>query len=92
MAASVSYSVTETKLFRPLRQRIRARSAFLGELFSCGYCLGHWVAFSLVAIYQPRLFESWWLLLDYFLTALAVSWLSAVQWVLMCLLMSTTNK
>jgi hypothetical protein len=49
------------------------------------------VAFVLVAVYKPKLFEFWWLL-DYFLTALVIAWLSGLQWVLMCLLMEKTGK
>lgn len=45
----------------------------------------------MVAIYRPRLFESWWLL-DYLLTALVVAWIAAFQWVLMCWLMSYAEK
>ena len=90
VTASISYTVTETKLFRPVRERVREES-FLGRLLSCGYCFGHWVALVLVVIYRPRLFDAWWLL-DYFLTILAIAWLSGVQWVLMCLLMDKTGK
>jgi len=64
---------------------------FLGIFFSCGYCLGHWVAFALVAIYRPRLFEFWWLL-DYFLTALVIAWLAAFQWIIMYWLMKLAGK
>ncbi len=90
VTASISFSVTEMKLFKPLRERFRAES-FLGRMLSCGYCFGHWVAFALVAIYQPRLFYAWWPL-DYFITALAVAWLGGVQWTLMCLLMKRAGK
>jgi hypothetical protein len=89
--ASISFTVAETKLFKPLRERVGGHSAFLGELFSCGYCLGHWTAFALVAIYRPRLFEIGFLL-DYFLTALVLAWLSAFQWVLLCWLIQKTGK
>lgn len=58
---------------------------------SCGYCFSHWVAFALVAIYHPRLLESWWLM-DYFFTALVIAWLSAFQWVLICWLMDKVEK
>ncbi|NOG82214.1 MAG: DUF1360 domain-containing protein [Planctomycetes bacterium] len=44
---------------------MKIKNSFLGELFSCSYCFGHWVAFAFVTIYQPKLFEVWWLL-DYF--------------------------
>lgn len=91
VTASVSFTVTETKLFLPLREWTKAGSPFFGDLLSCGYCFGHWVAFALVAVYQPRLFAGWWLL-DYFLTALIIAWLSAFQWLLMCWLMAKVEK
>lgn len=91
VTASVSFTVAETKLFLPLREWAMRINAYLGELLSCGYCLGHWVAFALVAIYQPRLFEFWWLL-DYFLTALVIAWLAAFQWIALCWLMERAGK
>ncbi len=91
VTASISFTVTETKLFKPLREWLTKKCSFLGDLFSCGYCFGHWVAFALVAIYKPKLFEFWWLL-DYFLTAIVIAWLSGIQWVLMCWLMEKTGK
>lgn len=91
VTASISFTVTETKLFRPLREWTSSKVPVLGSLFSCGYCFGHWVAFALVAIYRPRLFHAWWML-DYFVTALFISWLSGIQWVLMCLLVEKANK
>lgn len=91
VAASMSFSVAETKLFAQLREWVKMRSGFFGELASCGYCLGHWVAFVLVALYRPRLFHWWWLL-DYFLSALVIAWLAAFQWALMCWLMTKTDK
>jgi Protein of unknown function (DUF1360) len=91
VTACLSFTVSEAKIFLPVRVRIKKKSSFLGELFCCGYCLGHWVAFSLVAIYQPRIFTSWWLL-GYFLTALVIAWLSAFQYVLLCWLMERAGK
>ena len=91
VTASISFTVTETKLFKPLREWLKKKSAFLGELFACGYCFGHWVAFALVTAYKPRLFE-FCRLLDYFLTAVVIAWLSAVQWIFMCLIMQKTGK
>ena len=89
--AAMAFTVAETKLFAPWRQWVKARSAFCGELFGCGYCLGHWTAFALTALHRPRLFECWWPL-DYFLTALVVAWLSAFQWIVLCWLMQKTGK
>ncbi len=91
VTASIAFTVTETKLFKPLREWLQNKIPFLGELFSCGYCFGHWVAFALVAVYRPKLFGYWWLL-DYFLTALVIAWFSGFQWLLMCGLMDKAGK
>lgn len=91
VTASISFTVTETKIFQPVREAIKRRHVFFGELASCGYCFGHWVAFALVAIYRPRLFQGWWVL-DYLLTALVIAWLSAFQWALLCWLMDRIGK
>jgi hypothetical protein len=76
VTASVSFTVAEAKLFLLFREWCTRKLIFVGELMSCGYCLGHWVAFALFAIYRPRLFE-FWCLVDYFLTALVIAWLAA---------------
>ena len=86
VAASISFTVTETKLFKPFRIWFEGKNSFFEGLLKCGYCFGHWIAFALVVIYRPKLFESWWLL-DYYLTALIIAWLAGIQWVLMCWLM-----
>jgi len=91
VVASISFTVSKSKLFMPLRECAKKKMAYLGEFLSCGYCLGHWVSFGLVAIYQPKLFNFWWLL-DYFLTALVIAWLSASQWIVMCWLMEKAKK
>lgn len=91
VTASISFTVTETKIFMPLREWVKGENSFLGKLLSCGYCLGHWIAFVMVAIYKPKLFESQWLL-DYFLTGILIAWLSAFQWILMCWLMENIEK
>jgi hypothetical protein len=91
VTASMPFTVTETRLFLPLREWLKQKSVWAGNLSSRGYCLGHWIAFCLVAIYQPRLFQSWWLL-DYFLTALAIGWLAAIHWIVIFVLMEKTGK
>jgi hypothetical protein len=91
VTASVAFTFCETMLFAGLRDWVKERSAWLGKLACCGYCLGHWVAFVLVAIYRPRLFAGWWPL-DYFLTALVIAWLAAFQWATLCWLMGRAEK
>ncbi len=91
VTASISFTVTETKLFTRFREWVKGKSSFMGELVSCGYCTGHWVSFALVALYQPRLFDVWWPL-DYSLTALVIAWLAGLQWAIMCWLMQKAGK
>jgi hypothetical protein len=91
VAASVAFTLCETVLFAGLRERVKARSVCLGKHAGCGYCLGHWITFGLVAIYRPRLLEAWWRL-DYFLTALIIAWLAAFQWAALCWLMEKAGK
>lgn len=91
VTASISFSLSEARLFLPLREWAKRRNSYLGELLSCGYCLGHWISFGLVAVYRPILFDSWWLL-DYFLTALVIAWLAAFQWILLCYVMEKAGK
>ena len=91
VTASISFTVTETKLFRPLREWGWSKNSVLRELFSCGYCFGYWVAIGMTAIFQPRVFYSW-IWLDYFLTALVIAWIAAFQWVVMSWLMKQAEK
>ena len=91
ITASIAFTLSETKLFLPFRDWVSARSKFLGKLVNCGYCTGHWIAFALVAIYKPQFFQCC-VLFDYFLTAIAIAWLGAFQWILMCLLIKEAEK
>ena len=58
-AASISMTLTKAKVFSPLRQAVKAKSKFLGDLFSCPYCMSHWVSFLLVLVFQPRPIQVW---------------------------------
>ena len=91
VTTSIAFTVSESKLFLSLRNWFLQKIPILGKLFSCGYCLGYWLAFGLVIVYRPRLFNSWWPL-DYFLTALVIAWLSGIQWAAMCCLMEKGGK
>jgi hypothetical protein len=90
VVASVSFTITETKLFLPFREFLRLRSEFLYNLFCCSYCIAHWLAFILVFIYQPRLLY-FWAPLDYFLTAIVIVWLAIFQNRLLCILFDWTE-
>jgi hypothetical protein len=90
VTASVAFTLCETTLCGAAGLG-EGPECVAGEARCCGYCMGHWVAFGLVAIYRPRLFEGWWLL-DYLLTALVIAWLAAFQWGALCWLTEKAGK
>ena len=47
--------VTESLLFKPVRERVAERSHYLGELVSCHLCFGTWVGFALALLIRPGL-------------------------------------
>ena len=83
VTAAISFTVAETRLFKPVREWLQRKNTFIGGLFSCGYCFGFWIALSLTVICRPSLF-GFWKLADYFFTMLVIAWLAALQWILMC--------
>ncbi len=61
--SAIAVTITKAKVFQPIRGWIKSKSVWLGDLFSCPYCLSHWLAIIIVAIYQPDMF-SFFLILD----------------------------
>lgn len=92
VVASVSFTVTEAYIFKWLRDMAAKKSHFAGKLLSCGYCFSHYVAFFLVIAYDLRFFWSDCFVLDYFLSALALSWTGSLWWILMNILMNAAEK
>lgn len=89
--ASISFTVTESKLFEPIRVYVKNKNKFFGELVSCGYCFGHWVAFFIVILTNFNAFENN-LFIDYFFTWLIISWFSTINWLFMTMLMNKAGK
>jgi hypothetical protein len=52
-ANQITVIVTESLLFGPLRDAVRKRSHYLGELVSCHLCFGTWVGFALALVFRP---------------------------------------
>ena len=92
ICATVSFTITESKLFSQFREFLAMYTEWLFKLFSCGYCLGHYISFFLVIVYKPLLFNSGYDLLDYFMTSLVITWLSAWQWLGFSYLISKSGK
>jgi len=92
VCATVAFTITESKLFETFRNYMELIDDMVGKLFHCGYCLSHWISFLLVIIYKPLLFNSGYYLLDYFMTSLVITWLSAWQWLGFSYLISKSGK
>lgn len=70
--AVISMTMTKAKVSKPLRERIKARSEWFGELFSCPYCFSHWVSIAFVAIARPVVVASGFYIFDLFISVLVV--------------------
>ncbi len=68
-SSSISITVTQTELFAPWRAWTDKVHYKLGYLFSCFYCLSHWVVFLGVAVYRPVLAHSGYLVVDWIVSA-----------------------
>jgi hypothetical protein len=76
--AALSLTVAKTHAFEWLRTWVFARSDFLGELLSCHYCMSHWFALGLVAVYRPVVVSSGIILFDLAVSVFALVALSAL--------------
>lgn len=68
-ASSISYSITHTELFSPLRSWSQKLGHMIEYLFSCFYCMSHWVVFAGILIYRPVLISSEYLVVDLLVSA-----------------------
>jgi hypothetical protein len=46
--SAISYTISRTEIFKPIRKLICNRWNWLGKLISCPYCLSHWVSFVMI--------------------------------------------
>lgn len=75
---AISMTVTKSRIFRGLREKVENRSEFWGELISCPYCFGHWLSLGAMLIWHPRLLNCGVLALDYVMSGFALVALSAL--------------
>lgn len=53
---SISYTIGRGAVFERFRIYLLDKGFFfLYELFSCPYCISHWIAFILTVIYRPNI-------------------------------------
>jgi hypothetical protein len=74
----VTLTLTKATIFEGLRESIKRKSAFFGELCSCPYCTSHWLALVALLICRTPLRISNMLLIDYGLSILTVIFISAL--------------
>ncbi len=55
----ISLTLTKSKMFSPMRNWIRYRSNWWGELVSCPYCASHWVGGLLTLTLRPASAPGW---------------------------------
>jgi hypothetical protein len=53
-ANQITVILTESLLFEPVREYVRKRSRYLGELVGCHLCFGTWVGLGLSLFFRPR--------------------------------------
>lgn len=71
-AVGLTFIITSSKLFRPLREYVSAKSIFFGEMLGCAQCMGVYVGFGMSFITG----DNWWScftvsLVSYFLSLIA---------------------
>jgi hypothetical protein len=76
--ATVSMTMTKAKVSKPLRARIKARSAWWGEVFSCPYCFSHYVSPVAVAVWRPVLVSCGFYPADLLISVLVIIALAAL--------------
>ncbi|MFM2476203.1 hypothetical protein [Celerinatantimonas sp. MCCC 1A17872] len=77
-ASCISITVTQTELFRPLREFVSKKSHMFGYLFQCFYCFSHWVIFAGILIYRPVLIRSGSYIVDLIVSAFFTIGLSTI--------------
>ena len=71
--ATASLTITRTYIFKTPRKWFRKRGVWFDKLFTCPYCMSHYVAAFFMLFYTPRVVRSRWYAIDYM-----VSWLLLV--------------
>lgn len=71
-SASLSMTITQTELFAALRAWTARKNDLLGHLFSCFYCMSHWMVAAGMLLYRPALLHSGIGLIDWLMTAFVV--------------------
>jgi hypothetical protein len=72
---AISMTISKSKLFKPLRDLIPRRNAFLAFLddgLACPYCTSHWIAFLLTLVYFPKPLPHTWVGVDFLVSMMVI--------------------
>ena len=72
VASTTSVTLAKARVFRGLREVVGRCGGWLGDLVRCPYCMSHWIALLLVAVYRPRLTQCSLPILDYLVSVFAI--------------------
>jgi hypothetical protein len=75
---SISMAVSKSKIFQPFRRWVKSKSEFLWGGLSCPYCMSHWIAILLTAIYFPRPVYSRFVGIDFIISVMTMVSLASV--------------
>lgn len=76
--SAISYTISRTEIFKPIRKLICSRLNWLGKLISCPYCLSHWVSFGMIFyFYKTISFEVF--ILTFAMVALSAIWTGMIS-------------
>ncbi len=56
----IANTITHERLFAPFRRWLGGKETWRGYLFTCPYCLSHWLSFVLVPLFDFRLLRVPW--------------------------------
>lgn len=76
--SSISYTISRTEIFKPLRKFICNKFNWLGKLISCPYCLSHWVSF-IITIYIYKYISLEVIILSFSMIALSAIWIGMIS-------------
>ena len=84
VVASVSVTITKTKIFKGWREFLDKKNPWLGSLFKCPYCLGHWVSWFFYSFYRNTVVDGFGFL-DYIVSSFVLIALASLWSGLLCL-------
>lgn len=75
--AAMSWLLTQSELLEGFRRWIRKRWIPAGKLFSCYYCIAHWIALIFVGAFNVNIVKTFWPL-SWLLAVLIVAWIATL--------------